>query len=306
MKDLAASVLARLKKQSKETRLSYQICLQLFCQEEFLRRLSLSRYNSNFILKGGLFIFCLTEFQSRTTQDIDFLMCRQSNDNDNVQQLMSEICMVHTVNDFVTIEVLDAKTISQDNEYHGVSVRFLGHIKQVRVPFSADVGVGDIIVPEPVKRKLKTRLPGFEEPQVYTYSLESTVAEKFDAILNRMEATSRMKDFFDIFYLSNMYDFQGQKLSEALKQTLQHRGTPYDRDCFVRIANFRNNRILVSQWIRYQSIMQGHLPEFSDVLDRIQSFLEPIFKAAIQNRDFLLYWKSAQTQWQMENSSYGN
>lgn len=74
MKDIAASILARLKNQAKETGLSYQMCLQLFCQEEFLRRMSLSQYNSNFVLKGGLFIYTLTEFQSRATQDIDFLM----------------------------------------------------------------------------------------------------------------------------------------------------------------------------------------------------------------------------------------
>lgn len=93
MKDIVASVLARLKNQAKETGLSYQICLQLFCQEEFLRRLSLSAYRDNFILKGGLFIYTLTEFQSRATQDIDFLMLKLIN-LDQVKEIMSEICQV--------------------------------------------------------------------------------------------------------------------------------------------------------------------------------------------------------------------
>ena len=88
MKDIAASILTRLKNQAKETGLSYQMCLQLFCQEEFLRRLSLSQYSSNFILKGGLFIYTLTEFQSRATQDIDFLMRQLSNDIGKVNGIM--------------------------------------------------------------------------------------------------------------------------------------------------------------------------------------------------------------------------
>lgn len=135
MKDIGASVLARLKNQAKETGVSYQMCLQLFCQEEFSRRLSQSSYSSNFILKGGLFIYTLTEFQSRATQDIDFLMIHLANDIDKVKSILEEIMQVSTSNDYVTIEVLNAKNITTEKEYPGVSVKFMGHIKQVRVPF---------------------------------------------------------------------------------------------------------------------------------------------------------------------------
>ena len=82
----------------------------------------------------------------------------------------------------------------------------MGRINNIRVPFSVDVGIDDIIVPEPLVRSLSTRLEGFEPPEIYTYSLESTISEKFDAILQRMETTSRMKDFFDIYYLSSVVD----------------------------------------------------------------------------------------------------
>lgn len=182
MNDMAASVLARLKNQSKETGLSYQICLQLFCQEEFLRRLSLSPYSSNFVLKGGLFIYTLTEFQSRATQDIDFLMRQLTNDASKVRDIVEEISRVSTANNYITIEVLSVDNIMLDKDYQGVSLKLVGRIKQIRVPFSIDIGVGDIIVPKALKRSLKTRLSDFEPPQVYTYSLESTIAEKFDAI----------------------------------------------------------------------------------------------------------------------------
>lgn len=298
MKDIATSVLARLKNQAKETGLSYQMCLQLFFQEEFLRRLSLSPYNSNFVLKGGLFIYTLTEFQSRATQDIDFLMRQLTNDLDTVKRIAEEIIRVPTSNDYATFEVVNAESITPEKEYQGISMKFIGRIKQVRVPFSIDIGMDDVIVPKAVKRSLKTRLADFEEPQVYTYSLESTIAEKFDAILKRMEGTSRMKDFFDIYYLSSMFDFDGQKLQEAVWKTIQHRGTPYDGNRFERIFEFRNNAFLVAQWIRFQPSLQMALPEFPDVLDRIQQFLQPVFVSGIQDSEFSMNWSAIHKRWE--------
>ena len=301
MKDIVASILARLKNQAKETGLSYQMCLQLFCQEEFLRRLSLSQYSSNFILKGGLFIYTLTEFQSRATQDIDFLMRQLSNDIDKVKVIMEEISLVPTTNEYITIEVLNAETITPDKEYPGVTVKFIGHMKQVRIPFSIDVGMDDVIVPKAVKRRIKTRLTDFDAPEIYTYSLESTIAEKFDAILKRMEATSRMKDFFDIYYLSSMFDFDGRKLQEAVWKTIQHRGTVYELNSFNRIAAFGNNAFLSAQWIRFQPSIQVQLPEFTAILYRLKEFLQPVFEASIQERDFFMDWSSKLNKWQEKN-----
>lgn len=301
MKDIAASILARLKNQAKETGLSYQMCLQLFCQEEFLRRLSLSQYSGNFILKGGLFIYTLTEFQSRATQDIDFLMRQLSNDIDKVKDIMEEICLVPTENDYIKIEVLNAETITPDKEYQGVSVKFIGRIKQVKIPFSIDIGMDDVIVPKAVKRMIKTRLSDFEAPEVYTYSLESTISEKFDAILKRMEATSRMKDFFDIYYLSSMFDFDGRKLQEAIWQTIQHRGTVYEANSFDRIVTFGENTFLTAQWKRFQPSIQIQLPEFEVILQRIKEFLNPVFEASLYEKEFFCVWYAEEKKWQEQS-----
>jgi predicted nucleotidyltransferase component of viral defense system len=303
MKDIAASILARLKNQAKETGLSYQMCLQLFCQEEFLRRLSLSQYNSNFVLKGGLFIYTLTEFQSRATQDIDFLMRQLSNDIDKVKGVIEEISQIQTANDYIKIEVVNAEIITPDKEYQGVSVKFIGRIKQVKIPFSIDIGMNDVIVPKAVKRCIKTRLTDFEEPEVYTYSLESTIAEKFDAILKRMEATSRMKDFFDIYYLSSMFDFDGRKLQEAIWQTIQHRGTVYEANSFDRISAFSDNTFLSAQWTRFQPSIQVQLPEFVSILSRLKAFLQPVFEASIEEREFFMDWSAEQKKWQEQAST---
>ena len=297
VKDMAASILTRLKTQAKETGLTYQMCLQLFCQEEFLRKIEASRYSENFILKGGMFLYTITEFASRPTRDIDFMIRWISNDTENMNQIMEEICTANTGNDFIRIEVLASENITEEKEYHGVKTKFRAYIKNVKIPFSIDVGVDDVIVPGAVKRTVSTRLDGFHPPTIYTYSLESTIAEKFDAIIKRMEATSRMKDFFDIYYLSGVFDFEGRKLQEAIFRTLEYRGTIYESDSFERIRDFKNNTSLLKLWDNYHSGTREDKPDFNVVIDRLEKFLEPIFHAVIMEEEWFCIWDSSVQKW---------
>lgn len=112
MGDVASSVLARLKNKAKESGRSYQLCLQMFCQEEFLRRLEKSKYVDNLVLKGGLFIYSLTEFDSRVTVDVDFLLKRIPNTPEQLKRVVKEIISVETGNDFVTFEIKRCSTDS--------------------------------------------------------------------------------------------------------------------------------------------------------------------------------------------------
>ena len=297
VKDMAASILTRLKTQAKETGLTYQMCLQLFCQEEFVRKIEASRYSENFILKGGMFLYTITEFAGRPTRDIDFMIRWISNDTENMNQIMEEICTANTGNDFIRIEVLASENITEEKEYHGVKTKFRAYIKNVKIPFSIDVGVDDVIVPGAVKRTVSTRLDGFHPPTIYTYSLESTIAEKFDAIIKRMEATSRMKDFFDIYYLSGVFDFEGRKLQEAIFRTLEYRGTIYESDSFERIRDFKNNTSLLKLWDNYQSGTREDKPDFNVVIDRLEKFLEPIFHAVIMEEEWFCIWDSSVQKW---------
>lgn len=107
MADIAASVLARLKNKAAESGRSYQLCLQLFCQEEFLRRLEKSKYAENLVLKGGLFLYSLTDFDSRVTVDVDFLLRQVPNTPEQLKSILEDIIAVPTGNDFVTFEIKD-------------------------------------------------------------------------------------------------------------------------------------------------------------------------------------------------------
>ena len=296
VKNRAASTLARLKNQAKTEGINYQICLQLFFQEEFLRRLSHSKYKNNLILKGGMFIYTLTDFNSRPTRDMDFLMKGLSNNLNNIKAVMSEICAVHTENDYIFLEVIDTEKITLEKKYPGVKTKFIGHINNVRVPFSVDVGIDDIIVPDTMVRRLSTRLDGFETPEIYTYSLESTISEKFDAILQRMETTSRMKDSFDIYYLSNVFDFSGKTLKNAVMITTKHRERVLERDVFERIKEFASNPFLKAQWLRFEPAKENRL-EFSATLQQLEQFLYPVYQAVLQDEDFDKRWSSSQKSW---------
>ena len=296
IKNMAASVLTRLKNQSKEEGIPFQMVLQLFAQEEFLRKLSLSQYADNLILKGGMFIYTLTEFDSRPTRDIDFLIKNLHGSLENIEHIMRDICNKSTGNDFITIEVLGTETISVDKKYPGIKTSFMGSIGKVRIPFSIDVGIDDVIVPDPIKRMIITRLPDFVSPEVYTYSLESTIAEKFDAILQRMAGTSRMKDFYDIYYLSGIFDFDGEILIEAVKSTLVHRNRELPDDVFAEIEDFKNSDALNTQWKAFDPVKESGLL-FDDALDRLIAFLEPIYQNILRETDFDKRWSCENKMW---------
>ena len=297
MADIAASVLAKLKNKAKASGISYQQCLQLFVQEEFLRKLSKSGYEDNLILKGGLFIYTLTNFESRATIDVDFLLRSASNSIEDVRELINKVINTPTGNDYIFMTAKGFEEISPQRKYHGVSAQIIAQIKNVRVPFNVDIGVGDVIVPCAEERSIHTQFPDFEAPIIKTYSLESTIAEKFDAILQRFELTGRMKDFYDIYYLARTFDFDGAKLQTAIFETLQRRGTPYNRDSFKRIAALAVDEDMQKRLKYFLKNMKGDTLEFTVVIDEIQKFLEPVFDAIVNEEEW-------QKKWNCKTTSY--
>lgn len=132
MADIAASVLTRLKNKAKESGRSYQLCLQLFCQEEFLRRLGKSQYAENLVLKGGLFIYSVTDFDSRVTVDVDFLLRNVPNTPEQLQTVIETIISTPTNNDFVNFEIKDIAPIAVAKRYAGIGVSLVARIKNTK------------------------------------------------------------------------------------------------------------------------------------------------------------------------------
>lgn len=130
-----------------------------------------------------------------------------------------------------------------------------------------------------------------------TYSLESTIAEKFDAILQRFELTGRMKDFYDIYYLARTFDFDGAKLQTAITRTLERRGTPYDKDSFKRIIALADDVDMQKRWKYFLKNIKDDTLEFSVVIDEIQAFLEPVFENIIAEKNTIKVWDSEKNEW---------
>lgn len=160
-----------------------------------------------------------------------------------------------------------------------------------------NIGVDDVIVPGEVKRTVTTRLEGFKEPNIYTYSLESTMAETFDAILKRMTASSRVKDFYDIYYWSQVFDFEGRGLQKAIFETLQHRGTLYEKDSMEQIRAFDQNEFLRKLWNIYNPGPGIEKPDFSSVLVQIDRFISPVYGALLRGDEFFVVWSSKENVW---------
>lgn len=297
MGDVASSVLARLKNKAKESGRSYQLCLQLFCQEEFLRRLEKSKYVDNLVLKGGLFIYSLTEFDSRVTVDVDFLLKRIPNTPEQLRKVVEEIIAVETGNDFVTFEIKDVAPIAVAKKYAGIGVALNGKIKNTRTPFSIDFGVGDVIVPKQEKRRIPTQLDDFVAPVINTYSIETTVAEKIDAILSLMEFSSRMKDYYDVYYLSHKFDFEGKVLCEALSKTFTNREHNFTIEQFKQIMTFDSDDGMQKKWKAFTKKIDVEMEEFPMILRNINVFLWEPYIAVIEESIFQKQWDSKEGSW---------
>ncbi|MEY8575903.1 nucleotidyl transferase AbiEii/AbiGii toxin family protein [Oscillospiraceae bacterium 21-37] len=298
MADIAASVLARLKNKAKESGRNYQLCMQLFCQEEFLRRLEKSQYAENLVLKGGLFIYSVTNFDSRVTVDVDFLLRKVPNTPEQLQNVIETIISTPTGNDFLTFEIKDIAPIAVAKKYAGIGVSLVARIKNTKTPFSIDFGVGDVIVPKQEKRKIPTQLDDFTEPTVNTYSLETTIAEKIDAILSLMEFSSRMKDYYDIYYLANKFDFDGAMLTEALKKTFENRGHSFTIEQFEQVMSFDNDEAMQKKWKAFVRKIDTKTDDYSTVLKTIKAFLtKPFTAAAVGDKEFTEKWSANNGEW---------
>ena len=296
MADMAASVLARLKNKAAESGRSYQLCLQLFCQEEFLRRLEKSKYAENLVLKGGLFIYSLTDFDSRVTVDVDFLLHKIPNTPEQLKSVLEEIIAVETGNDFVTFEIKDVAPIAVAKKYAGIGASVVARIKNTKTPFSIDFGIGDVIVPKQEKRKIPTQLTDFDAPTVNTYSVETTIAEKIDAILSLMEFSSRMKDYYDIYYIANKFNFDGMVLTEALKKTFANREHIFTVEQFEQVIGFADDDAMQKKWKAFVRKIDAKTDDYSTVLNTIKAFLAEPFTASIEGKDFSKQW-TADGQW---------
>jgi predicted nucleotidyltransferase component of viral defense system len=300
IKDIAASVRTRLLNISKSQGKPFEQVMTLYMLERFLYRLSISKYRTNFILKGGLLLYVLAEEKSRPTKDIDFLARQISNEINNIAQVFSDICLI-TCNDGLKFdgENLITENIKEDADYQGVRIRINCHLGQAKKTLHVDIGFGDIIVPKAEEMDYPVILE-MDHPDILAYSIESVIAEKFEAMVSLAQANSRMKDFYDIYTILSTREFDGRVLYEAIFETFQNRGTNLDKTPVAFNESFYLENLKQGQWRGFlRRIGRTGDLEFEKVCIRIKEFLEPLYTCLLHEEEFFGKWELESGGWTM-------
>jgi len=294
IKNIAASVHQRLLGKARESARPFNEFLQHFAIERFIYRLSRSPQADRFTLKGALLFSAWSGPGSRPTMDID-LLGRIDNSLEVIVAAMKEACEMEVEADGMSFqaETVTAARITEDAEYEGVRVRVQGSLGNARVSLQVDIGFGDVIVPGPIKVAYPTLLD-FPAPQLNGYTMETTIAEKFQAMVKLGILNSRMKDFYDVWLLSHLFDFKGEMLAEALEKTFKNRNTPIPITPTVFTSTFVEDADKQVQWRGFiRKAKLADAPEvFEDVVAAVKVFLEPLVASLAGRRMFHGTWNA--------------
>lgn len=252
-----------------------------YLQERLLYRLSISQYHDHFFLKGGALLYAHERFMARPTLDIDFMGHHIDNDKENVKKVFAEICAIPYQQDGVTFytETLRTEDIAVEKKYPGVRLTLSASIDTIRQDVSMDIGFGDVITPCPSELDYPNLIDGFPATNILAYSLETVIAEKFQTVIARAEANSRMKDFYDLYTILHGGKYDSEILSEAINATFENRQTVYTDNHIVFSNDFANNTDLNTRWNSFvkKLKLQQELT-FPEVVGFLQTKLEPYWK----------------------------
>lgn len=278
IKNLSASVHARLADRARKDGRPFQELLEYFAMERFLYRLSASPHADRFVLKGALMLRVWDAPAARPTRDID-LLGRMDNSPENLARVVAEVCAAEVEPDGLVFKASTVKAarIKEDADYGGVRVRFEGMLERARIPMQIDVGFGDTVVPKAQTVGYPTLLD-FPAPMMRGYPRETVVAEKFEAMVQLGTLNSRMKDFFDVWLIARRFDFDGALLARAVTATFENRKTAIDPAPVALTATFTESTTAEAQWRAF--VRRGRFaeapPRLTEVAAALAVFLLPI------------------------------
>ena len=276
IKDYGKSVRTRLLTVSKESGIPYMTILVRYLQERLLYRVSQSEFKENFYLKGGALLYAFHQEKARPTKDIDFLGTHISNDRDYIKAVFAKIAEVPCDEDGVkfvadSIEVID---ITQEKKYHGARLTMTAHLDTVRQQISMDIGFGDVVTPGPQDLTYPLLLENIPAVSLLAYSLETVVAEKFEAMISLSVNNSRMKDFYDLYRILDDGKLETDVLEEAIKNTFSNRRTVYVENHPMFNEEFYSDSNRTARWNGFlKSIKSKEQIPFADTGKRIREHL---------------------------------
>ena len=280
IKNVGASVRQRLLNYAQTNGRPFAEVLQYYAMERFLYRLAVSPHSGKFLLKGALLLTAWQAPISRPTMDID-LLGKTNNQVDAIVRLMQEVAQLEVPNDGVIFDTASfaGEAIREDADYSGVRVTFGGNLDKAKIHMQIDIGFGDVVTPEPEQLSYPTILD-FPGPTLFGYSRETAIAEKLQALVQLRMLNSRMKDYFDLWLLSQHPQLNEETLRRAIRSTFDNRTTAIDAAPVGLSAKFCGDPKKQSQWrafLRRSQITEA--PEsLSEIGAHLQRFFVPILK----------------------------
>lgn len=254
MKRNIMSLKAVINNIAKENKVSAQSVLQTYMLERLLERISMSKYKDNFILKGGMLISAMLGIDSRTTMDMDTTIKGFALTEENILNIMKEICKMN-IDDDVTFEVQKIELIREDDDYGGYRVTFkANYMEKMPVIMKIDITTGDKITYKEIKYSFELMLEN-RKIQVWAYNIETIIAEKFESIIKRGVLGTRVRDYYDVYMLFNTQrkNIENTVLKEAIYSTAEHRNTvDIVKEWKKTVSILEESEIMKKQWEKYK------------------------------------------------------
>lgn len=280
-KDIAKSIKAKLLNIAKREDVNYQQLVIRYLYERLLYRLSVSDYRDKFYLKGGALLYAFEKEFPRPTLDIDFLGVRIKNDLALLKDVFAEICSVECSEDGITFDVstITTEEITEGRDYKGIRISLVAHLDTIKQVMKMDVGFGDVVTPSAQELSYPTLMEELPQATVMAYSLDSVVAEKFQAMIELSEVNSRYKDFYDVYKILKNHILDNNTLTGAIRATFANRETGYMENHPLFTHRFADDPSRNQQWQRFMKKIKQNEPEnFADAMSLISARLEPIYK----------------------------
>ena len=279
--DISKLIKLKLLRIAKKERLDYQQVIIRYLYERLLYRLSVSNYREKFYLKGGVLLYAFEKEFPRPTLDIDFLGVEIKNDAQHIKDVFMEICALPCKEDGIIFDTSTITTveITENRVYMGIRVSFIARLDTIRQVMKMDIGFGDVVVPKPLVITYPALMDELPVATVFAYSLESVVAEKFQAMIEFSEVNSRYKDFYDVYKILRNQEFTDIALTSAIQATFRNRTTFYHQSHPLFTKEFAVNEERNRHWMRFlKKIKQDKNLSFETVMSVIVSKLQPIYE----------------------------
>lgn len=280
MSNSAQAVKDKLRNISKEKNVDFNSVMRFYMYDRFVERLSKSKYKDNFILKGGFYLSKLFGLDNRSTMDIDTAIRKTKFTEENIIKMITEI-INKDVDDNVKFGIEKTEPIRDENEYGGLRITINFTLENMRDSFHIDIATGDPIHPGPDDYKYES-LIGNEVYKVWSYNLETVLAEKIETILSKLEASSRMKDYYDI-YLIHKYKFNKinkTKFRGTVEKTFEKR--KFNADLIANLSVVKDSKILRDKWTSYsRKNSYARNLEFDETIKCLEEFIDIIVPVAV-------------------------